>query len=193
MVMNSCIVNDENLKLEITDKGLKNLLLNKGTEKVISYVSSVLEEKFREFQNIPDVEEKLRNQEKLNRLIQIRMLHDEIFDAKHPIKAPPAKIKQWVSLLHELKLSDISNKQILVCSSLWLDKNAQIDSKVLQDICHSLMILSTCFLCQNGNFIGDQNYSNNKFINCLADVAIQSETRERCTSFERREASDEKY
>ena len=191
--MNSCIVNDGNLKLEITDKGLKNLLLNKGTEKVISYVSSVLEEKFREFQNIPDVEEKLRNQEKLNRLIQIRMLHDEIFDTKHPVKAPPAKIKKWVSLLHELKLSDISNKQIFVCASLWLDENADIDSKVLRDTCHSLTLLSTCFFCQNGSFIGDQNYSNNKFINCLADVAIQSETRERCTSFERREASNEKY
>lgn len=192
--MNSCIVNDENLKLEITDKGLKDLLLNKGTEKVVSYVSSVLEEKFKEFQNIPDIEEKLRNQEKLNRLIKIRMLHDEIFnDAKHPITVAPAKIKRWVSLLHELELSNISNKKIAVCASLWLDKNANIDSKVLQDTCHSLTLLSTCFFCQNGNFIGDKNYSNNKFINCLADVAIQSETRERCTSFERREATNEEY
>lgn len=192
MVMNSCIVNDENLKLEITDKGLKNLLLNKGTEKVISYVSSVLKEKLLEFQSISDFEEQLRNHEKLNRLIQIRMLHDEIFnDAKHPVTVVPAKIKRWVSLLHELELSNISNKEIAVCASLWLDKNANIDSKVLQDICHSLMLLSTCYLCQNGNFIGDQNYSNNKFINCLADVAIQSETSERCTSFERREVTDE--
>lgn len=192
--MNSCIVNDENLKLEITDKGLKDLLLNKGTEKVVSYVSSVLEEKFKEFQNIPDIEEKLRNQEKLNKLIQIRMLHDEIFnDTKHPITTSLTKVQQWVSLFHEVELSDINKQQVLVCASLWLDENADIDSKVLRDTCHSLTLLSTCFFCQNGNFIGDQNYSNNKFINCLADVAIQSETRERCTSFERREATNEEY
>ena len=185
--MNSCIVNDENLKLEITDKGLKKLLLNKGSEKVTSYISSVLDEMFVEFQSIPDIEEKQRNAEKFNKIIQVRMLHGEIFnDAKHPVITSRAKIKQWVSLLHELELPDIKKQQVFVCAKLWLDENADIDSKVLRDTCHSLTLLSTCFFCQNGNFFGNEDYSQARFINCLEGVAIKSETHERCTSFERR-------
>ena len=190
--MNSCIVNDENLKLEITDKGLKKLLLNKGTEKVISYVSSVLKEKLLEFQSISDFEEQLRNHEKLNKLIQIRMLHDEIFnDAKHPTLDSPVKVKQWVSLFYEVELSEIRKQQVLVCASLWLDENADIDSKVLRDTCHSLTLLSTCFFCQNGNFFGNEDYSQATFTNCLAGVVIQSEKYEPCISFERRVITDE--
>ena len=120
--MNSCIVNDENLKLEITDKGLKKLLLNKGSEKVTSYISSVLDEMFVEFQSIPDIEEKQRNAEKFHKIIQVRMLHGEIFnDAKHPVITSRAK-KTGVSLLRELELSDIKKQQVFVCANCGLMK-----------------------------------------------------------------------
>ena len=195
MVMNTCIVNDGNLKLEITDNRLKNLLLNSGSEKVIAYVSSLYEEKFTQFQRLNSTNDKLKKGEAFFELVDFGTIHREIFnDIKHyrfSSKREVKKVKNWESLLLKMKLPEQKKLAITTCVSLWLDENAEVDSKQLKKVCYSLKLISTCFLCQNGQFLGDGDYSNNEFVNCLADIPTRTEVYKKCTAFEVRVTDNE--
>ncbi|CAM3103370.1 hypothetical protein [Pseudoalteromonas distincta] len=193
--MNTCKVNDGNLKLEITDNRLKDLLLNSGSAKVIAYVSSLYEEKFTQFQRLCSTDDKLKKGETFFKLVDFGMLHQEIFDDlkcyKFSSEREVKKIKLWESLLLNMKLPERKKMEITTCVSLWLDKNAEVDSRELKNVCYSLKLISTCFLCQNGQFLGDGDYSNNEFVNCLADIPISTEVYKKCTAFEVRVTDNE--
>ncbi|MBB1335760.1 MULTISPECIES: hypothetical protein [unclassified Pseudoalteromonas] len=193
--MNTCKVNDENFKLEITDKGLKNLLLNSGSEKVIAYVSSLYEEKFTQFQRLNSTNDKLKKGDAFFELVDFGILHREIFDDlkcyRFSSEREVKKIKLWESLLLDMKLSEQKKLEITTCVSLWVDENAEVDLEQLKKVCYSLKLISTCFLCQNGQFLGDDDYSNNEFVNCLADIPIGTEVYKKCTAFEIRVSDNE--
>lgn len=193
--MNTCKVNDENLKLEITDKRLKNLLLNSGAEKVIAYVSSLYEEKFTQFQRLNSTNDKLKKGDTFFELVEFGVLHRGIFDGLEYYRFSSDReiknIKLWESLLLNMKLPERKKLEITTCVSLWLDENAEVDSTQLKKVCYSLKLISTCFLCENGQFLGDGDYSNNEFVNCLADIPISTEVYKKCTAFEIRVAANE--
>lgn len=190
--MNTCKVNNENFKLKITVQGLKNLLLDEGVEKVISLVSSFYEEKYKEFQSLSSLEIKMKNNGNLNKLLQLRVLNNAIIkDTEHLNISTAAEIKNWITLLHEIGLSNGSLKEVFVCASLSLERDADIDSEQLKNVCYSLKLISTCFLCQNGQFIGDGDYRNNEFVNCLADIPGITEVYKKCTSYEVKDTDNE--
>jgi hypothetical protein len=188
--MNTYIVNDINLKLEITDKGLKNLLLNSGSEKVIAFVSSLYKEKFTQFQRLTSIDDKLKKGDTFFKLVNFGILHREIFDDlkcyRFSSEREVKKIKLWESLLLNMKLPDRKKIEITTCVSLWLDENAEIGLEQLKNVCYSLKLISTCFLCENGRFTGDGDYSNNEFINCADDVRTDVELYTLCGSFEKK-------
>lgn len=193
--MNTCKVNDGNLKLEITDNRLKNLLLNSGSEKVVAYVSSLYEEKITQFQRLHSEDDKLKKGKSFIKLVELGVLHQEIFGDlqyyRFSSEREVKKIKLWESLLLDMKLPEQKKMEITTCVSLWLDENTEVDSIQLKNVCYSLKLISTCFLCQNGQFLGDGDYSNNEFVNCLADIPICTEVYKKCTAFEVRVAANE--
>ena len=75
--MNTCKVNDGNLKLEITDNRLKDLLLNSGSAKVIAYVSSLYEEKFTQFQRLCSTDDKLKKGETFTIYVENKFIDEK--------------------------------------------------------------------------------------------------------------------
>lgn len=189
--MKNNILDNERFHLRITDKGLRELLINTGTAKIFSQINSFYKLSFEKYKNL-SIDEKNINSESFIKLGQFKKLYDQIVGDKSYFHiSSQDQIEKWESSLKDIELPAHKIREIIVCSNLLFDENAILDFNELQHLCHSLKLISTCFLCQNGQFTGDGNYCNNKFVNCLADVPFNTEIYEKCTSFEERERNDE--
>lgn len=187
-------INDESFRLKITEIGLRKLLIDKGSIEVLSYITSLYDEKNNEYIKFTDAEkdEYLFKHHELN---QSRVIHDQFEkDKVYLDKNSENKtklIEKWIFHLNKMVIPTLKMRAILICSKLWIDESVELDLNELVYVCHSFKLISTCALCENGQFIGDGNYCNNKFTNCLADVPRSTELYEKCTSFEMRHIENE--
>lgn len=177
------------LKLKVTDEELKNILLNEGAELFVSKVKETLENKLVEYHSLPDFSKKVSLSEEFIDFMKLFVVRNET-----PInlgRATYVSIEEWRNLMLKFNLEGIDKKNICLFSELWLDKNAAIDLERLQNACRSFKLLSTCSLCQNGNFLGDEDSTQARFINCAVDIKIEYPTYQSCTSFEGNRGSHE--
>ena len=193
--MNKYSSRKDSLKLKLTSKGLKGIIINSGIRRLITIYSNHVERCILDFKINLDEEKSYEIRSTLKNLLQLSDINkNHLVTLENKELRPqidPLIIKKWENLLLSIELGDSEKEVIITCCTLWLDENAELDFSVLKDTCHALGLVSTCFLCSNGNFIGDISYIDPKFINCAVGVGIADETRELCSSFEEREVNDD--
>ena len=193
--MNNYSSRKDSLKLKLTSKGLKGIIINSGIRRLITIYSNHVERCILDFKINLDEEKSYEIRSTLKNLLQLSDINkNHLVTLENKELRPqvdPLIIKKWKNLLLSIELGDSEKEVIITCCTLWLDENAELDFSVLKDTCHALGLVSTCFLCSNGNFIGDISYIDPKFINCAVGVGIADETRELCSSFEEREVNDD--
>ncbi|RZD22218.1 hypothetical protein [Pseudoalteromonas sp. MEBiC 03485] len=170
------------LKLKMMDEELKNILLDEGAELFVSEVKEALKKKLREYHLQSNFSVKVSRTKEFKDFMRLYIARDQI--PIHLGKPPYVSIEDWRNLMLKFNLKGIDKKNICLFSELWLDKNAAIDLERLQNACRSFKLLSTCSLCRYGNFLGGEDSTQARFINCAVDIKIEYPTYQSCTSFE---------